>query len=270
MTGLHVLLYRIRKYRTCKETFKKFSLLAQPKYILDPKRSVGRSARWDVDTCHLSYKLTEELFELSKPKHRCSASESSYSSDGNPKRPKSVPAKMPDIDRLSKPKTTLLDEQINEEYQASLREPESKIARPTSARISYLSQPKIRKANNNLTEEETFGVKPSALYCKSECSSYVQALAYPKRLPKDFLGSRNPAWKVKRSALRATATERINKLAESKNNDVNFRDPNETQERENFYFGRNPNPFPVRKPALKAVCSRRVRKLAKPRYRPDD
>ena len=238
--------------------------LAQPKHIADPAHRLIKSAKWDVDTANFSYKLSEELFQLSKPRHRCSTS--TYSDS----RPKSEPAKMPDIYRLSMPKTTALDEQINEAYQASLHEPKTKVFRPTSARIRELSKPITREATNNLPEDETFGVKSSALCCKSECNQYVASLAFPKRLPKEFLRPCNPMWKVQKGTLNATASERTKKLAESKNKDVNFKDAGDRQELENVYFGRHPNPFPVRKGALRAVCTRRVKKLARPMYGPDD
>ena len=200
--------------------------LAQPKHIPNPTRSLGRSAKWDVNTATMSFKMTEELNNLSKPKSRRCANSSSSNAESEKELRKGKPSEAnPRVESLARAKTTPLDERLNAEYQQSLGEERERRPRPTSARIRALSQPMRREATNNLTDEQTFGVRASAISGQSECSDRVRALSYPKEAHKDFLGARSVTWTVGTAALNAKASERLKELAESKWNCNDFRDP---------------------------------------------
>ena len=156
---------------------------------------------------------------------------------------------------------------MNADYQASLLPRKELRPRPTSAKINLLAKPLIRKTTNNRSFDEAFSVKPSAISELSQkCSNRVSDLAYSKEVHPDYVSNRNPVWKVSESALHAVATERIKELA--KNKKAETRSVTDIQDKialEKFFYARHSNPFPVTKAALNATCSRRTKKLARPR-----
>ena len=117
-----------------------------------------------------------------------------------------------------------------------------------SARIEQLAMP--RKHNEGQFRDPEWTVSLAA--CQAHASERTRTLSEARKLPAEWCSSRSPAWQVRRRALNAECTPRMEELSV----------PIKRETMDHLQF--NPDAFQVAPNALKGRCTARLEELAQP------